>query len=61
MCVNVGSAKIIFFIISGEVRRQCNLMKDGDASWGEPDYSRCLSSEFLSINNKVSPFLCMNT
>ena len=42
---------LISFI--GEVRRQCNLKKDGEASWGEPDYSGCLSSEFLYINNKV--------
>ncbi|GIY14666.1 uncharacterized protein CDAR_266231 [Caerostris darwini] len=37
---------------TGEVRRHCNLKKDDEAVWGEPDYSRCLSSEFLVIQDK---------
>ncbi|GFT33938.1 uncharacterized protein NPIL_645991 [Nephila pilipes] len=37
---------------TGEVRRHCNLKKDNEAAWGEPDYSRCLSSEFLVIQDK---------
>ncbi|CAL1285808.1 unnamed protein product [Larinioides sclopetarius] len=37
---------------TGEVRRHCNLKKNNEASWGEPDYSRCLSSEFQIIQNK---------
>ncbi|XP_035213408.1 cadherin EGF LAG seven-pass G-type receptor 2-like isoform X3 [Stegodyphus dumicola] len=37
---------------TGEVIRHCNLKKDSEAMWGEPDYSQCLSREFLAIKDK---------
>ncbi|XP_015925435.1 uncharacterized protein [Parasteatoda tepidariorum] len=37
---------------TGEVRRLCNLKKENEAAWSEPDYSRCLSQEFQVIKYK---------
>ncbi|KAG8181874.1 hypothetical protein JTE90_007199 [Oedothorax gibbosus] len=37
---------------TGEVRRHCTLQNDNGAAWIEPDYSGCLSSEFLAIKDK---------
>ncbi|XP_022254810.1 uncharacterized protein LOC111088575 [Limulus polyphemus] len=37
---------------TGEVRRHCSLKEKSVASWEEPDFSSCLSEEFLQIQEQ---------